>query len=80
MHEAKSLIALLHSSDDALLERTLTTIANCSTFTANQVCNHNVKVCGNVLIVNFKGIVLCCLGHDSGSWRPIQTAKFASAS
>ncbi|KAK3922472.1 Armadillo repeat-containing protein 10, partial [Frankliniella fusca] len=35
-HEAKSLIALLHSSDDALLERTLTTIANCSTFTANQ--------------------------------------------
>ncbi|GLH08332.1 Armadillo repeat-containing protein 10 [Gryllus bimaculatus] len=35
-HEAKSLVALLHSSDEVLLERTLTTIGNCGTFTANQ--------------------------------------------
>jgi hypothetical protein len=36
-HEAKSLVALLHSSDELLLERTLTTIGNCGTFSANQV-------------------------------------------
>jgi len=36
-HEAKSLVALLHSSDELLLERTLTTICNCGTFSANQV-------------------------------------------
>ncbi|KAK7868758.1 hypothetical protein R5R35_002553 [Gryllus longicercus] len=35
-HEAKSLVALLHSSDEVLLERTLTTIGNCGTFMANQ--------------------------------------------
>nr|CAD7428635.1 unnamed protein product [Timema monikensis] len=35
-HEAKSLVALLHSHDELLLERTLTTIANCGTFSANQ--------------------------------------------
>nr|CAD7461121.1 unnamed protein product [Timema tahoe] len=35
-HEAKSLVALLHSRDELLLERTLTTIANCGTFSANQ--------------------------------------------
>jgi len=36
-HEAKSLVALLHSSDELLLERTLVTICNCGTFSANQV-------------------------------------------
>jgi hypothetical protein len=36
-HEAKSLVALLHSNDELLLERTLTTIGNCGTFSANQV-------------------------------------------
>lgn len=36
-HEAKSLVALLHSGDELLLERTLTTIGNCGTFSANQV-------------------------------------------
>ncbi|KAF4532266.1 hypothetical protein B566_EDAN016448 [Ephemera danica] len=35
-HEAKSLSALLHSSDDVLLERTLTIIGDCGTFSANQ--------------------------------------------
>lgn len=35
-HEAKSLVALLHSNDELLLERTLTTIANCGTFASNQ--------------------------------------------
>lgn len=35
-HEAKSLVALLHSSDELLLERTLVTICNCATFSANQ--------------------------------------------
>uniref|UniRef100_A0A1B6E5E9 Armadillo repeat-containing domain-containing protein n=1 Tax=Clastoptera arizonana TaxID=38151 RepID=A0A1B6E5E9_9HEMI len=35
-HEAKSLIALLHSNDELLLERTLVTIANCGTFAGNQ--------------------------------------------
>nr|CAD7256239.1 unnamed protein product [Timema shepardi] len=35
-HEAKSLVALLHSHDELLLERTLITIANCGTFSANQ--------------------------------------------
>ncbi|XP_069693053.1 armadillo repeat-containing protein 10-like isoform X2 [Periplaneta americana] len=35
-HEAKSLVALLHSNDELLLERTLTTIGNCGTFSANQ--------------------------------------------
>nr|CAD7408282.1 unnamed protein product [Timema poppensis] len=36
-HEAKSLVALLHSHDELLLERTLITIANCGTFSANQI-------------------------------------------
>lgn len=35
--EAKSLVALLHSNDEVLLERTLVTIANCGTFAGNQV-------------------------------------------
>ncbi|XP_071440237.1 G-protein coupled receptor-associated sorting protein 2-like isoform X1 [Hetaerina americana] len=35
-HEAKSLVALLHSNDATLLEKTLTTIGNCGTFAANQ--------------------------------------------
>ncbi|XP_065349737.1 uncharacterized protein LOC135945789 isoform X2 [Cloeon dipterum] len=35
-HEAKSLTALLHSTDDVLLERTLTTIGDCGTFQQNQ--------------------------------------------
>ncbi|KAG8227667.1 hypothetical protein J437_LFUL006978, partial [Ladona fulva] len=35
-HEAKALVALLHSNDANLLEKTLTTIGNCGTFTANQ--------------------------------------------
>ncbi|KAG8329049.1 DBD domain binding [Homalodisca vitripennis] len=34
--EAKSLVALLHSNDEILLERTLITIANCGTFAGNQ--------------------------------------------
>ncbi|XP_065206810.1 uncharacterized protein LOC135836114 isoform X2 [Planococcus citri] len=34
--EAKSLVALLHSKDNALLERTLTTIGNHATFEENQ--------------------------------------------
>lgn len=37
-HEAKSLTALLHSTDDVLLERTLTIIGDCGTFQQNQVC------------------------------------------
>ncbi|XP_049782357.1 uncharacterized protein LOC126184042 isoform X2 [Schistocerca cancellata] len=35
-NEAKSLVALLHTNDDLLLERTLMTIGNCGTFSANQ--------------------------------------------
>lgn len=35
-NEAKSLVALLHSNDEILLERTLITIGNCGTFSANQ--------------------------------------------
>lgn len=34
--EAKSLVALLHSKDDILVEKTLITVANCGTFAANQ--------------------------------------------
>ncbi|XP_039297810.1 uncharacterized protein LOC111045931 [Nilaparvata lugens] len=36
LQEAKSLVALLHCKDNQLLERTLNTIANLSTFAANQ--------------------------------------------
>ncbi|XP_049805291.1 uncharacterized protein LOC126248388 isoform X2 [Schistocerca nitens] len=35
-NEAKSLVALLHTNDDLLLEKTLMTIGNCGTFSANQ--------------------------------------------
>jgi len=40
-HEAKSLTALLHSTDDVLLERTLFIIGDCGTFQQNQVRIHN---------------------------------------
>jgi hypothetical protein len=43
-HEAKSLVALLHSSDELLLERTLATICNCGTFSANQVIQNSLSL------------------------------------
>ena len=36
-YEAKSLVALLHSKDAAILERALITVSNSAAFTANQV-------------------------------------------
>ena len=36
-YEAKSLVALLHSKDEVLLEKALTTIGNTGTFEDNQV-------------------------------------------
>ena len=36
-YEAKSLVALLHSKDAAILERALVTVSNSAAFTANQV-------------------------------------------
>lgn len=41
--EAKSLVALLHSKDNALLERTLTTIGNHATFEENQVNSFHIR-------------------------------------
>ena len=40
--EAKSLVALLHSKDEAMLERALTTIGNHGTFEDNQVREEGV--------------------------------------
>lgn len=55
-HEAKSLVALLHSNDEVLLERTLTTIANCGTFASNQVTNFiNLQM---LTIMFFKQIII----------------------
>ena len=36
-YEAKSLVALLHSKDAAILERALITVSNSAAFTSNQV-------------------------------------------
>ena len=36
-YEAKSLVAMLHSRDPLMLERSLVTVSNSAAFTANQV-------------------------------------------
>lgn len=43
-YEAKSLVALLHSKDSEVLQKTLTTIGNHGTFEDNQVSTYTVVV------------------------------------
>lgn len=42
VNEAKTLVYLLHSTKDSVVEKVITTISNLSTFAANQVCMCNI--------------------------------------